>query len=526
MPPNEVTSPAPVTAAPTVPANRFGRSGILVLLVTLATAGAFGGVAYLIRDESASKDVLLPLMLIIGGVGLVWSIVLAIRAVANRESLLFPFLIALPIFWGLSVPLLQTWPETNRGTDDKWYFLHFFLFPLIIPQGVFALTMAAPPLLWFWRKTQIAEEAERPRLRRRTRKIFLAIATAVFVLLLPFGFYLYGGTMNRQAKFWTQSAVAEMPRWVGDVTFAALKGIPGSACERYAGEMVSRGLLSPRAMEEQIEAQILLVNRGNASYAFFAYDDHSPKDAMALARKLMSAPSGAKEHTIAKYFTERAHPEELHAFFKPERFSALNSDTKLGLMLGVASRRDVSDFINDIEMLMKANESVATQVSGDYFNAARFLACEAEDEVAKRMFLSVINLGARSTDRIIEALMFKKRFSVLLTGLQHNEAPKRHLVLYHILQFTKERSIRRNHSVVEVRFLFSNLLNSADDLDRILTALIVLRLTDELSERMAQKYFLADYGNIPPGPTRAQIQAAGHAENKALVERALEVLNR
>lgn len=495
------------------PANRLGRSGLLVFAVSLATAGAFGGVAYLMRDQSASKDVLMPLMYIIGGVGLSWAVVLGVRAVANRETLLFPFLIALPIFWGLSIPLLQTWPEVNRGEDDKWYFLHVGLFPLIIPLGVFALSVAAPPLFWFWRKTQRADEAERPKLRRRTRKIVLTIATAVFVLLLPFGFYLFAGTMAHDRQ-WTASVIEVMPRWIGNADYALLRAVPGKYSDRMAEVLLQRGLLTPSKVQDEIEARVNGVGGTDPSEAFLSLSRQSPSDARALARKLMSTLTGSKNDTIAAYFAEQSSAPELKMFLEPERFPALNGDTKSGLMAGLNRRKDKQVFVADCEALMDADT-----LSAGF--AGIMLAGAADDTVLLRTYLKMIDRNDPNVERFTAILQSESRDSVLAQAIQKTEPPKRVSVLLGMLKRGVSLSSgRRLRNQPKSMFALGRVLDSADEMERVSAALIILFDGDEMPAGTAMKYGLIRGSANSVKLTPVQLRIAGDKENRALVERA------
>jgi len=505
----------PVTQSPRP--NRYGRSAISVLLVALITSGAFAGVSKLV-DQGDAQDVLLPLAIIIGSVGIVWALVLAIRAVANRESLLFPFLVLLPVFWGLSIPLLLTWPEPSRGEDDKWYFLHFFLFPLIIPLGVFALTVAAPSLLWLRRKISRAEEADRLRLRRQVRKTFLAISAAVFLVLAPFGFYLYGGTMNQGEgePWWTVDAVGHMPRFLGDINYRILRVLPGKKCAKLADALMDRGLLSANLMADEIETRILTLD---SNRAFLSLAKRSPAEALTLARKLMSALTGTKEDVVSKYFAKNVSAGELREFLKPERFSVLNRDTRVGLMFGLTARSDANDFIADAENLLDGDELTAAL-------AAQFLADRVNDEAAQRVYLKVIDAGGRNVDRMTDALQTKRRGAVLAVGMNHVDPVKRQAALKAILRKTLSTQSVRYKEVPEYRIAFTRLLESPDEMDRVLVALILLTSADEMTPRMLQAYDLSRRNPNPVLLAPLRLHAVGDAQNRALVERARDLLRK
>lgn len=514
------SEPAPHTESPPPP-NRFGRSGVLVFVVALATAGAFGVAGILTRDHAASNDVLFPLMLIIGGVGIAWSLVLAVRAVANRESLLFPYLIALPVFWALSVPLLQTWPEFNRGGEDRWYFLHAGLFPLLIPLGVFALTIAGPPLFWLVWKRNRAEESERPRLRRRARWIFFGVATAVFILLLPFGFYLYGGTMNRY-EIWTLDAVRYMPNWIGDVDYFVLRQVSGKASERLATRMLDEGLLSPDTMIVEI------ANKGwvDVDRSFSALLQKSRTHALKSARDAMMSPSGPPDERIARYFGECGSVEDVENVMRTNGFSKLNPVAQKGFLDGVTTREDKFRFVAAADALVKESETApATQVSDPVF-AAMYIVCSGNDDVVVRtMFMKILDVGGQNVMRVASLLRANNRSDILKLGFMRPEAPTRHAVLVGVLR-QDLLEFGRFSTAEELRVTYKQLLESSDEMDRVITALIVLAGERKIHEGEMLHYSLTPRGKNSNLSALQLGRSISPAEKQNLVERALELMSK
>lgn len=129
-------------AQPTASSRRFGRTAVVVHLLSILAAGMMFLIGYFQHDLT-DRNVFSAFGLAMGGVGLVWSIVLAVRAGYNKEPLLLPLLIPLMVGWELSIPLALLWLDPKRGYKNNWYEIHYVCAPLILPLLTFSATAAA-----------------------------------------------------------------------------------------------------------------------------------------------------------------------------------------------------------------------------------------------------------------------------------------------------------------------------------------------------------------------------------------------
>jgi hypothetical protein len=136
-------TPTPTTQPPPPP-RRYGRTAAVVFVVSLATSGLFFLLARLLDSDPNTQDVLSTFGITTGSVGLVWSFILATKALlASPHAKRVPIFILLTVGWCFSIPLLMTWRDGNRGSsEDTWAILHTVCIPFLIPVLTISASMA------------------------------------------------------------------------------------------------------------------------------------------------------------------------------------------------------------------------------------------------------------------------------------------------------------------------------------------------------------------------------------------------
>lgn len=467
------------------PAAYFGRTALIVLLVATATSCAILGMKHFTGADPYDSGVLTILSGIIGVVGLLWAIVLMLRGAVRGEPLVWPFVVVLILLWAASIPMIGTWNDPDRGSENNWSYFHFICLPLLVPLLAISFTVALPVFTWKYVRAVRSETVQCVELKRNAWLCLILFSGLSFFGILPFAFYTYGATMGSviRGQHWTLDASRKMPRWFGDYIFKITDMLPERFNIDIKYKLVTRGLVSQEFLLGKIE-DTGLTDEDKEIY-FRAFAREYSADALEWVRSQFNHnPPINLNYDTAGHFAEFASDPEVRPLLELPRFEALNESVKRGLIRGLIGRKNAKEYLPAVEALMAGSENT-------FDLTWEFLECHADDETGKRLYINMI--GVRDLWRVTLELTIRPRGEVIAAALMISDAAKQRLVMEALLRrtsITPGSQVVRQRKVPAYRTAFSRLLDSPEMTNRVLAALLVHQYSFEMSPAIVQHYGL------------------------------------
>jgi hypothetical protein len=256
--PPDAMSPSEPNTGPLAPQNpplakcqpqmsgEFGRTGLIVHLTALCASAALWGVSWLVGFQSKDSEAFAGVSISVAIVGVLWSLLLTIRALKRRESFLTPACTISFFLLELSAVTLPRWVSHTRVAGKTFWMDQYWL-PVVLPMLVLAWVCAWPPALVLARRERKAGTSH-----IRSRCVFAAIFALVLLLPGSFLYFAFGATRNESwdRKEHPQSvAVRWMPDAYGDALYFVL-GLFGTRGERLQNCLVENGHLSDDVLQQ------------------------------------------------------------------------------------------------------------------------------------------------------------------------------------------------------------------------------------------------------------------------------------
>ena len=502
--------------------SRFGRTALIVLLVAISTSAAIVIVKRFAFADSYEGEVLTIMSGIIGMVGLFWTIVLTMRGALRGEPLIWPFLIALLVFWIASIPMIGTWSADDRGGDNNWSYFHFICLPMVLPLLAISFSVGLPIFAWMYLRAIRSSDAKVQSSTKQKAWLYLnLISSVMFMGMLPFAFYAYGGTMgpNTKIKHWTTKVAHKMPRWLGDWDFRIMEVLSNQLTINARSYLLARGLVSSTLLIEKLEALGLNVDDRGIYFSYFAR--YYSEDALRWIRNQRShIPPIAFNIDTAEHFAQFANDGEVRPLFELPHFEAMDYETQRGLIDGLMGRKDAKEYLLVIEALMAGKQST-TDLTW------KFIESYADDATAIRLYIGMI--GVKDLRSATTELTIQPRGDVIAAALMVPDVQKQQLVMSALLSrtsITPGSQIVRQRKVPAYRTAFSLLLNSPESLNRVLAALLVHQYSFALSQKAILQYGLATDSNRLLEFKPDKWRGVKEEDNQALVEDARRLLEK
>lgn len=510
---NTVSTPSSTQAD-----KRLGRTALIVLLITLVTSGAFAGVAFGLGVDATTQDALAALMYPIAGVGVLWSIILLVRAMRMGEPLLYTGIALFILLWGATVALAATW-MSERGSTNHQYIIHFLCLPVVVPVTALAITIALPLYFWKKRKALRAAESERPQLLRRARN--WSVATVLFIVLSigPFVFYAYGSTMGyaRDSQIWSYGAVEYMPRWMGDMVYRVWTRLPKKARGTAPEVLSNRGLLSASF---HYEIGMDAAKNGAGKWLLENFVRYHPEDAMAFAREAFAQRDYSNpifNTPMGEVYCRLVSREELVEIWRVEHASKFPKDFQIGLFLGASATKFKSEILEAaLAWFFSKKEPIAS-------GGRRLILMQGSDNDVLQVIRHDVDArdykSIRDTLRYIRPQKSAKVLDALLTHSDENVLASVHSSIFNDETLAAEIRTKRN-----LPELIRPLLENSSV--RVGTALVILFLREQITPEIKALYFVDKRKSNRIQVDSEKLSAASEAENNAVIEQARELLKK
>jgi len=502
------------TVADPAPSRRFGRTALVVLAMTVVTAGAFGGVAFGLNVDAQTQDALAGLMYTVAIVGVVWSIVLSVRALKHGEPIFWPGTVLLILLWGASVPLLMTWTKSSRGRYDDLYFLHVLCLPALIPFLTFAFTLSFPLYLWKRRTALRSAESEQPFLLKRARRWLIVSALLLLIVVGPFVFYAYGGTMYKK-EVWTVGVVEKMPRWMGNLIYRCWMLLPASAQGSRSRALVEYGLISAEFHRALIDDAKNKPDR----FIIKMFSKNHPDEAMAYARERIAQDDFSNpifESDLAFTFFQSASHAEIIEMCRVERFQKMPMEFLNGLLSRIYRSEEGHQFLD------YARAWYASGVEPAYSRGAQMLVLYGSDEEVLRVFEKSVDVnGLGSCFNLMQCLPKSREgfWEMFLSSANGKLMAHAHTQVLYNYQLKNALSRNRN-----LPARLAPVLAQSEPIISTSTALMILYIKDEITSELRDRYIRK--ANRVKVVNVESIEAASEAERAEIIEKARAVLKK
>lgn len=517
--------------------SRHGRTALVVLAMTVLTTGAFAGVAYGLGLDTATEDALLGLMYSVGGVGVVWSMVLAVRALRQGEPVGRPVAVVMLPLWGLSVPLMMTWVSDKRGRIDDNYLIHVLCLPVIVPMLTLAATTAFGFYIWKRLGALRVPEPERPARLRAARIWFVVSGGLLLLVLSPFFFYAYGGSMNSEQRtepIGSLTAVKSLPRWMGDVVYRVWKWLPASAQGSRPIVLVENGLISG-SLHRDVVDEILRTKTPSPleEDILHVYMRDYPQETVAIVLERAAADDLSNpflDYFSGRQFVQCASSEQIAQLCRAESVRIKPTQFQLGIVSGL---RIIG---------MTAPAKLRAKAGPEVIEAARIWSKNGNQSLVRESCCLLATIG--DTEDALQAIetayaakfrwgndivdivikhVDRRRGEVWERMLTHPDINIQQRALGVVAaEFQNNSDLLQNQNLPKV---LEAQLASPDGARRVTTALIILALRGALPDWAKTQYFRrVKFGSDYPNDTA--IESATAAEQAAVIEEARAALKK
>lgn len=262
------------------------RSAFLAHGLGLLSLAAGTCAFFFIPDSHEERDAVVGMAVSAAIVFLLWSLVLAVRSLLQKERSRWAWVIFYLTLVEFSAPALWLWTQTYNAPAPVIDFFMWLGVPVFVPYFSLGSAIATPIAVWRSRKTE--------QLTKRTlARWYVAIMIVLAIFLIPGPLFLFGATTVRFYDFRTEAiTVKAWPAKVAANTPDFVRNIVETLIYKCGGTRIQDAWLSPMYATANVSADRMVarIHEDSVYYRalWYGLSTYHPEHALRISEEVLS----------------------------------------------------------------------------------------------------------------------------------------------------------------------------------------------------------------------------------------------